>query len=101
MHAILAKALAATADGWPALIAIFAWIGQAAQILDNPLAHSGAVVRATYQALLERLAAQLTTPTGEAIRRWGEHFLKISQSYWPGIFHCYDVMGLPRTDNDL
>ncbi len=34
---MLEKALAATADHWPALSAIFAWIGQAARILDNPL----------------------------------------------------------------
>ncbi len=29
------------------------------------------------------------------------HFLKVSASYWPGLFHCYDVPGLPRTNNDL
>jgi hypothetical protein len=29
------------------------------------------------------------------------HFLKVSASYWPGLFHCYDVAGLPRTNNDL
>jgi len=28
------------------------------------------------------------------------HFLKVSRSYWPGLFHCYDVPDLPRTDND-
>lgn len=26
--------------------------------------------------------------------------LKITQSYAPGLFHCYDVPGLPRTNND-
>ena len=29
------------------------------------------------------------------------HFLKVTRSYWPGLFHCYDVFGLPRTNNDL
>jgi hypothetical protein len=29
------------------------------------------------------------------------HFLKVSASYWPGLFHCYDVPGLPRTNNTL
>jgi hypothetical protein len=28
------------------------------------------------------------------------HFLKVSASYWPGLFRCYDVPGLPRTNND-
>jgi hypothetical protein len=29
------------------------------------------------------------------------HFLKVSASYWPGLFHCYDIPGLPRTNNGL
>ena len=26
---------------------------------------------------------------------------KVSRSYWPGLFHCYEVPGLPRTNNEL
>jgi len=29
------------------------------------------------------------------------HFAKVTRSYWPGLFHCYDLSGLPRTNNDL
>ena len=29
------------------------------------------------------------------------HFLKVTRSYWPGLFACYDVDGLPRTNNEL
>lgn len=29
------------------------------------------------------------------------HFLKVTRSYWPGLFHCYRVPDLPRTNNDL
>src|SRR5262249_24977916 len=29
------------------------------------------------------------------------HFVKVSASYEPGLFHCYDVADLPRTNNDL
>ena len=25
----------------------------------------------------------------------------MTRSYWSGLFHCYDVADLPRTDNDL
>ena len=32
---------------------------------------------------------------------FGRHLDKVSQSYWPGLFHCYDVPGLPRTNNAL
>jgi len=30
-----------------------------------------------------------------------DHFVKVTRSYWPGLFACYDVAGLPRTNNDL
>jgi Transposase, Mutator family len=32
---------------------------------------------------------------------FGCHLDKVSRSYWPGLFHCYDVPGLPRTNNEL
>jgi hypothetical protein len=32
---------------------------------------------------------------------FGRHFDKVSRSYWPGLFHCYDMPGLPRTNNEL
>jgi hypothetical protein len=30
-----------------------------------------------------------------------DQFRKVSASYWPGLFHCYDVPDLPRTNNEL
>jgi hypothetical protein len=45
------------------------------------------------------------------VRRWpkvtpifyafGRHLDTVSQSSWPGLFHCYDMPGLPRTTNEL
>ena len=29
------------------------------------------------------------------------HLRTVSQSYWPGLFHCYDVPGLYRTNHEL
>jgi hypothetical protein len=29
------------------------------------------------------------------------HFVRVSRSYWPGLFPCYEVADLPRTNNDL
>ena len=47
----------------------------------------------------------------DTVRRWpnitpplyafGRHLDKVSRSYWPGLFHGYDVPGLPRTNNEL
>jgi len=30
-----------------------------------------------------------------------EHVLAVTESYWAGLFHCYEVPDLPRTNNDL
>ena len=30
-----------------------------------------------------------------------EHFLKVTRSFWPGLFQCYDHHDLPRTNNAL
>jgi hypothetical protein len=45
------------------------------------------------------MAAQHDTlPTlAEAV----EHFLTVTTSYWPGLFHCYTVPDLPQTNNAL
>jgi hypothetical protein len=29
------------------------------------------------------------------------HFVKVTRSYWPGLFACYGAADLPRTNNDL
>ena len=38
------------------------------------------------------------TPT---FATFGRHLDTVSRSYWSGLFHCYDVPGLPRTNNEL
>jgi hypothetical protein len=58
----------------------------------------------------EQVAGQLREYL-DTVRRWpeatptlyqfGRHLDKVSQSYWPGLFHCYAVPGLPRTNNEL
>jgi len=29
------------------------------------------------------------------------HFRKVTKSYWRGLFHCYEIADLPRTNNAL
>ncbi len=40
-------------------------------------------------------------PSAGALAGAVAHFRKVTRSYWPGLFHTYDVGGLPRTNNDL
>jgi len=68
---------------------------RAAALLANGAGLSGAVVKASYRGLLGAMARH-AEGTGAL-----NHFRKVTRSYWPGLFHCYDVPDLPRTDNDL
>ncbi len=59
----------------------------------------GAAVRSQLGGLLGamRRHRQAAGPLVGAV----DHFLKVSRSYWPGLFACYDTPALPRTNNDL
>jgi hypothetical protein len=76
----------------------FGWVHQAAHILGQ-VESTGAVVRTRLSGLLGamRRHRDAVGELGEAV----DQFLKVSRSYWPGLFHCYDTAGLPRTNNDL
>ncbi len=56
-------------------------------------------MRAAYARLLAEMRRRHDEagPLAPAIA----HFLKVTESYAPGLFHCYTVDGLPPTDNDL
>lgn len=77
----------------------YAWIHRAAHILTNVDHLSSTQVQRQYEELLEemRSSGSLTAP----LHQMTATFLRVTASYWPGLFHCYDVADLPRTNNDL
>ena len=92
------RGLAATADLWPPVRVAYGWVHQAAHILGAEGA-AGAAVRGRLGGLLgamrrHRGAAGVLGPAVD-------HFLKVSRSYWSGLFACYGTPDLPRTNNDL
>jgi len=76
------------------------WLEHIAAILDpdGKPARTGAQVQAEWQKFLDQIEAesQATPP----LQEFAEKILKVSHSYAPGLFHTYDVPGLPRTNND-
>jgi hypothetical protein len=80
----------------------FDLVHRAAHELGNERGLTGAELRRQYQGVLDemRAVAERASPGGD-LRAGLEHFLKVTKSYEPGLFHCYDVPGLPRTNNDL
>jgi hypothetical protein len=106
LKGVIDKGLERTADLWPDVRAGFDFVHRAARVLKNepgggtPL--EGEAVRRQYQALLDdarRVAGRAAE--GGDLRQGLEHFLKVTASYEPGLFHCYDTAGLPRTNNAL
>jgi hypothetical protein len=67
--------------------------------LGNHDGLSGPGVRDRWEGVIRRMA--------RCASRWPDladplrHFVKVSRSYEPGLFRCYDVPELPRTNNDL
>lgn len=98
LQAIVAKGLAATAAEWPALRIAYGWVHRAAKALENEVEVPSAEVRGRLDAVLAEMRRDQAT-VGALAPAVG-HFLKVSASYWPGLFHCYEVAGLPRTNND-
>jgi hypothetical protein len=84
---------------WPAREKAYALVHEAAHLLANHQEQNGQAVREGYQAFLLKMGEQQAClgPLQGAI----DEFLKVTQSYWPGLFHCYDHPDLPRTNNDL
>jgi hypothetical protein len=65
-------------------------------------APGGAAVRARVEAYLDELAAACASGAMAAwLRPKLEHLVTALRRLGDGLYHCYDVPGLPRTDNDL
>jgi hypothetical protein len=99
LRSLLSGGLSATAALWVPVEAAYDWVFRAAAILANVAGRSGSAVKASYRGLLGAMARN----AGRAGNLSGAlgNFRKVTRSYWSGLFHCYDVADLPRTDNDL
>ncbi|BCL83799.1 hypothetical protein ccbrp13_62640 [Ktedonobacteria bacterium brp13] len=95
----MTKGLRATAPLWPPVQQASQLVRQAAQILDNQEQHTGTQVRKRYLAYVAQMQRQQAAlgPLGETIA----HFCHITKNFAPGLFQCYDVAGLPCTNNAL
>ena len=98
LKGLLDRGLGATAALWPAIALAFGWVHKAASILGRQGA-GGASVRRRLGGLLGAMARH-RDKAGRLACAVG-HFLKVSRSYWPGLFACYDGEGVPRTNNAL
>jgi hypothetical protein len=92
------KGLKATASLWPPIVLVFGWVHRAAHFLGLEET-SGSAIRRKLSGLLG--AMQRNRAAAGKLQGAVEHFVKVSRSYWPGLFACYGTPDLPRTNNDL
>jgi len=98
LKGLIDRGLEATAALWPAIVLAFGWVHRAAGILGA----EGVVGRAVRQRLGGLLGAMARhRACAGALAGAVGHFVKVSRSYWPGLFACYGTAELPRTNNDL
>jgi hypothetical protein len=70
-----------------------------AAILSNKKRRGSAEVRRRYDGLIGSLAGH-RQELGTLSAAW-DHFRKVTRSYRSGLFPCYGVADLPRTNNEL
>jgi len=74
-------------------------VRRAAQILANPEQQTGTQVRTCYLAFVKQMQEQ-QADLGQ-LREAIAHFCHITRNFASGLFQCYDVEGLPCTNNAL
>jgi hypothetical protein len=98
---MLVRALVQTAPLWPPIRLAYSWVHRAAHILKNEEGLCVEELRRDYRQLLAGMLRQ-KEQAGE-LQSAVLLFLKVTKSYWKGLFHCYRFPEgtLPRTNNDL
>ena len=76
-------------------------VGQAARVLKNREQLPASKVRRRLVQLLVRMRQAAATTDEPSVQKGLRHFLKVTKSYRPGLFKCYESSDLPRTNNDL
>jgi hypothetical protein len=99
MRAFLTKGLTETAPLWSDVEQGYAWVHKAAHLLSNDDKLPASEVRQAYEDLLAEMEQAPTS--SEPLAAMLSTFRKVTASYWPGLFHCYDHPDLPRTNNEL
>jgi hypothetical protein len=84
---------------WPPVRLAYRYVRRVARLLKNRAGRPGEVVRRRLRRLLAEMRRQASS--AEGLPGAMGHFAKVTASYEPGLFACYDVAGLPRTNNDL
>lgn len=101
LRQLLRRGLEETAALFPAVREAYKWVHRAARILKNEGGLPAKEVRRRLVQLLVRMRQAAATTAEPSVRAGLKQFLKVTRSYWPGLFRCYESADVPRTNNDL
>jgi hypothetical protein len=101
LRQLLRRGLEETAALWPTVRGAYRWVRRVARLLKNRQERPVAEVRRRLSCLLSGMRQAAARTEAEALRQPLRHFVGVTQRWRPGLFHCYQVADLPRTNNDL
>ena len=101
LQQLLRRGLEETAALWPAVREAYKWVKRVARILKNQEQLPAKKVRRRLVQLLARMRRAAATARDPKVGAGLKHFLKVTKSFWGGLFACYQSPDLPRTNNDL
>ncbi len=101
LQQLLRRGLEETAALWPPVREAYKWVKRVARILKNEEGLPAQKVRRRLVQLLVRMRRAAATTGEPSVRAGLRQYLKVTKSYWPGLFRCYESADLPRTNNDL
>jgi hypothetical protein len=101
LQQLLRRGLEETAALFPPVRAAFKWVKRVARVLKNEVGLPAKGVRRRLVELLSRMRRAAATADLPSVGAGLKHFLKVSKSYYPGLFPCYEFADVPRTNNDL
>jgi hypothetical protein len=100
LQKLLKKGIQTTGTDWETLERVYGWVHQIAHVLGE----EDEVLKEERQLRFLLILMHMQEQSGPLGPRWQQaiaHFLKVTQSYGPHLFFCYQIPDLPRTNNDL
>jgi len=97
----LQSALAPCAQTYQEVQQGAAWLRDIAYIREPSAPHVSSADHVANQLRGSLDTGRYRSDLAPPLATFGAHLDTVSRSYWPGLFHCYEVPGLPRTNNEL
>jgi len=101
LRKVLNKGLNDTASLWPPVKAAYQWVHRVARLLENKKQWPARKLRRRLSQILTQMRQAARQTKDEAVREQLQNFVKVTKSYWTGLFRCYESIDIPRTNNDL